>query len=151
MNSTIPNPAPSAIWRALRFFLYAVLPVACLNASPSGGAPLPASHASSPGTEPALRSLSLEWEWAVIDRFEPGEKPDAALAVLLIGDGEAEHVIDASLLPEGALPGVWLRFRPDEDGALAMEIDHQRTLEAKDRVIERLDALRKRNLQRDTP
>lgn len=143
MNSTKPRPAPLAAWHRLRMLVYTALPIAGLIVSTSGGARLSTDHALGSGPDQPIESASAEW--AVIDRFEPAEVPGTDLAVLLVGSGEAEYLMDASLLPKGASPGVWLRLRPAEGGALSVEIDHERTREARSRTAAKLKELRKRN------
>lgn len=153
MHSTDPSctSAPSASRRSgsaftprrrLGLLISASLPIAGLILAASGGARLSSDPAARAASSQGVESRALEW--AVVDRLEPAGERGTLLAVLLVGDDEEEHVVSASLLPEGVSPGVWLRLRQDADGAPAFEADAVRTQEARARVDAKLAELRRR-------
>jgi hypothetical protein len=57
---------------------------------------------------------------AVLDRFEV-DAQGAALAVLLVGPGEAELVVARASLPEGSSEGDWFRLDLTPDVALTAQ------------------------------
>jgi hypothetical protein len=67
---------------------------------------------------------------AVIDRIEDGRH-----AVLLVGAGEVELVVDVALLPAGAREGDWLR--------IGFSADPERTDARRGALEGRLDAVRR--------
>jgi hypothetical protein len=80
-------------------------------------------------SEDAVLEDEVPVDAAVVDRIEDGGR-----AVLLVGPGEVELVVDAPLLPGDVQEGDWLRltFRPDEAltaarrGALAERLERIR-------------------------
>ena len=78
-------------------------------------------------------------EKAVIDRIEGGQ------AILLIGEGEAERRVDAprKCLPRGAREGAWLQVEMDGDRLVSAAIDEEETARAKQRILEKLERLRR--------
>jgi hypothetical protein len=72
---------------------------------------------------------------AVIDRFE-GDK-----AVLFIG--EEQVVVSRSLLPRKAKEGHWLLVELEDGKLMTAAIDEEETARVKERVAEKLAALRR--------
>lgn len=145
MNSMNARHAAPPSRRRFGTLVSAVLPLAGLILSTSGSARLASPPV--PGAGTAQCPESAPFEWAVIDRIEPGEDRDVTLAVLLLGHEEREHAVTASLVPREASPGSWVRVRLSQGDALAIEsieIDHERTEEARRRVEAKLEALRQR-------
>lgn len=78
-------------------------------------------------------------ERAVVDRLVDGR-----WAVLLVGPGEEERVVDLKLLPPGAGEGTWLRLSLAGDEVLALEVDEEETRRVRERLDEKLARLRQR-------
>jgi hypothetical protein len=74
---------------------------------------------------------------AVVDRIE-GDR-----AVLLVGDDEAEHLVAASDLPEGATEGSWLTVRREAPLEI-LGLDPEAEARQRQRVEGRIAALRTR-------
>jgi hypothetical protein len=74
---------------------------------------------------------------AVVDRFE-GDK-----AVVLVGEEEEELVVDRGKLPSGTREGDWLKADVQDDVLLAAELDPQGTANARARIAEKLERLRR--------
>ncbi len=75
---------------------------------------------------------------AVIDRFEEG------FAVLLIGeDGSQRLNVSRKQLPKGVREGTWLRVELEGEELRSAEIDHEETERAKQRIMEKLERLRR--------
>jgi hypothetical protein len=76
---------------------------------------------------------------AVVDRFEESK------AVLLVGDEEAQLVVELAQLPPGTREGDWLRVELDGDVLVGAEIDEAETGRMKERIAEKLERLRRGN------
>jgi hypothetical protein len=78
-------------------------------------------------------------EKASIDRFEGSQ------AVLIIGEGDAlRHVnVPKKALPKGAKPGTWLQVEMNGDRLLSAAIDAEETARAKQRIMDKLERLRR--------
>jgi hypothetical protein len=76
-------------------------------------------------------------EKAVIDRFE-GE-----LAVLLVGEEQRLVNVPMTSLPEDATEGAWLQVELDGNSLVGAEIDVAQTERARQRVMEKLERLRR--------
>ena len=74
---------------------------------------------------------------AVIDRFE-GE-----WAVLLVGEEERRLNVPRKNLPRGAQEGHWLQVELEGDQLLSVSIDREATEQARQRVMEKLERLRR--------
>ena len=74
---------------------------------------------------------------AVIDRFE-GE-----WAVLLVGEEERRLNVPRKNLPRGAREGQWLQVELEGDQLLSASIDREATDQARQRVMEKLERLRR--------
>ena len=74
---------------------------------------------------------------AVIDRFEDG------WAVLLIGEEERRVNVPRKALPRGAREGHWLQVELEGDQLLSASIDREATEQARQRVMEKLERLRR--------
>jgi hypothetical protein len=78
---------------------------------------------------------------AVIDRFEEG------FAVILVKEGDKKLIFPKKQLPKGAREGHWLQIEFEgelsEDTVSSITIDQEETLNAKRRIAEKLDRLRK--------
>ena len=73
---------------------------------------------------------------AVVDRFE-GNK-----AVILVGDGSEQLVVNRAKLPAGVREGSWLRADIADDVLLSAELDEEETDNARARIRSKLDTLR---------
>ncbi len=82
-------------------------------------------------------------ERAVIDRIVDGEH-----AVLLVGPEEEERIVPRSCLPPEAKEGVWLLVTFDDDRLLQARIDHEATDRAAERIVSKLERLRRRGRPR---
>jgi hypothetical protein len=87
----------------------------------------------------------MEEQRAVLDRIE-----DGTFAVLLVGDGEEEHIVPADQLPAGVAPGAWLRVRFEGDSLQWAEVDAAETEQARARIAEKLERLRQRGRRRSS-
>ena len=76
-------------------------------------------------------------EKAVIDRFEEGQ------AVLLVGEDERRINVPRKVLPRGAREGHWLQVELEGDQLVSAVIDLEETARAKQRVMEKLERLRR--------
>lgn len=76
-------------------------------------------------------------ERAVIDRFEDGK------AVLLVGEDEKQLVVERVSLPAGAREGHWLKVTIEDGRLLEATIDLPATEEARARIAEKLERLRR--------
>ena len=74
---------------------------------------------------------------AVIDRFE-GDK-----AVLLVGDESRPVVVERKSLPKKVREGTWLQVEIDGDSVLSATIDDEETARVKQRIADKLAALRR--------
>ena len=74
-------------------------------------------------------------ERAVIDRVEAG------LGVLLVGADEKELLVPLGELPEGSVPGVWLRVILDGERLTHAEVDTETTRARKSRIQQTLNRL----------
>jgi hypothetical protein len=74
---------------------------------------------------------------AVIDRFE-GDK-----AVILVGEEEDKLIVPRASLPSGAKEGQWLQVDVEDDRVLAVALDEEETIKAKERIAEKLARLRR--------
>lgn len=74
---------------------------------------------------------------AVVDRLENG------CAVLLIGDEERKLNVPSESLPNGSREGQWLQVELEGDRLVSVEIDMEETARAKQRIMEKLERLRK--------
>jgi hypothetical protein len=90
-------------------------------------------------------SEQSEFKQAVVDRIEDGKH-----AVLLVDDSE-EKIVPAGQLPNGASDGTWLQVRFDGDELVEATIDHEATEQARLRVREKMDKLRKRGRKHRPP
>lgn len=75
-------------------------------------------------------------ERAIVDRIVDGQ------AVLLVGDQEAEHHVDASGLPDGAREGSWLLVRVPEWTIVG--VDEAGAGEKRRELSARMEELRRR-------
>lgn len=66
------------------------------------------------------------------------------LAVVLVGDDEAEYELAAASLPEGAGESSWLRVRRDGSALVVLGRDEAGEDEHRRQVQDRLGALRQR-------
>jgi hypothetical protein len=76
---------------------------------------------------------------AVVDRFEEDK------AVVLVGDDEAQLVVDRAQLPVGTREGDWLRVELRDGVLVGAEIDEAQTESMKERISEKLERLRRGN------
>jgi hypothetical protein len=76
-------------------------------------------------------------EKAVIDRFEDG------WAVLLVGEGERKLDVRRKALPRGAREGHWLQVEVEGETLLSASIDREETARARQRVLDKLERLRR--------
>lgn len=74
---------------------------------------------------------------AVIDRFEDG------WAVLLVGEDERRLNVPRKQLPRGVREGTWLQVELDGDILVSATIDREATARARQRILEKLEKLRK--------
>jgi hypothetical protein len=78
---------------------------------------------------------------AVIDRFEEG------MAVILMKEGDAKLVIPRKNLPRGAREGHWLIIEFEgvvsEDYVISIIVDEEETRNARLRIREKLERLRR--------
>ena len=74
---------------------------------------------------------------AVIDRFENG------WAVLLVGDEGRKVDVPRKALPKGAREGHWLQVEVEGDRLVSATIDREETARAKQRILEKLERLRR--------
>jgi hypothetical protein len=78
---------------------------------------------------------------AVLDRFEEG------YAVILLNEGNKKLVIPKNRLPKSAREGHWLLIefegQVSEETLLNISVDKEETLNAKRRIAEKLDRLRR--------
>jgi hypothetical protein len=74
---------------------------------------------------------------AVIDRFE------AEFAVLIVGEDERRMNVLRKLLPKRAKEGQWLQVEILNDQVLNVAIDEQETELARQRIADKLAALRR--------
>lgn len=82
--------------------------------------------------------MPAEEEVGVVDRVV------GALAVVLVGEDEAEYELAAASLPEGAGEGSWLRVRRDGSSLVVLGRDEAGEAEHRRHVEDRLGALRQR-------
>lgn len=75
----------------------------------------------------------------VIDRIVDQEH-----AVILVGETGWELVVQASRLPPGAREGDWVLLRFDSGESVSIQYDPDQTLAARDRIQEKLGALKTR-------
>lgn len=73
---------------------------------------------------------------AVIDRFE-GE-----IAVLILGQGDERVDLPRAQLPRGVREGAWLQVEIIDGKIMSVVIDKEETDRAKQRIAEKLAALR---------
>lgn len=74
------------------------------------------------------------------------EKIGTDLVTLLIGEEEQERIVSMEELPSGIKEGDWVTVTLDETGRLiTIQIDEQETLLAKNRIQDKMDALRSRS------
>jgi hypothetical protein len=76
-------------------------------------------------------------EKAVIDRFE------ASVAVLLVGNDGRIVNAPKKALPKGVKEGAWLQVELDGDRLVSAVIDAEETARAKQRIMEKLERLRR--------
>lgn len=76
-------------------------------------------------------------EKAVIDRFEDG------FAVLLVGETNRLVNVPRKRLPKGVKEGTWLKVELEGDLLASAEIDAEETENAKKRIAEKLERLRR--------
>jgi hypothetical protein len=74
-------------------------------------------------------------EKAVIDRFE------GPTAVVFIGERKLD--IPRKSLPEGVKEGTWLQVELDGDNIVSVQIDEEETANAKKRIMDKLERLRR--------
>ena len=74
---------------------------------------------------------------AVIDRFE------AEFAVLIVGDGERRMDVLRKLLPKHVKEGQWLQLEILDGDVHNVVIDNQETELARQRIADKLSALRR--------
>ncbi len=74
---------------------------------------------------------------AVIDRFE------GKYAVLLLGEGERKLNVLRNLLPKQAKEGSWLQVEVENESILSAVLDEAETKNAKQRIAEKLERLRR--------
>jgi len=74
---------------------------------------------------------------AVIDRFEEDH------AILLLGDAEERLVVPRKALPRAAEEGHWLQVEVRNGALVCAAIDEQETARARQRIIEKLERLRR--------
>ncbi len=74
---------------------------------------------------------------AVIDRFEEYK------AVLLVGDGEQQMVVDRTLLPAEAAEGDWLQVDIADGRLVLAAMDPDETEARRQRIADKLAALRR--------
>ncbi len=74
---------------------------------------------------------------AVIDRFEDG------WAVLLVGAEERRVAVPRKKLPRGTREGHWLEVELEGDRLVSATIDREETARARQRIMEKLERLRK--------
>jgi len=77
-------------------------------------------------------------EKGVVDRLE------ADLAVVLVGSDERPVTVKRDLLPTGIKEGDWLSLETDGVRVLTASIDEGATAEARTRIAEKLERLRRR-------
>jgi Protein of unknown function (DUF3006) len=83
--------------------------------------------------------MEQQQERAVLDRIV-----DGAFAVLLVGEAEEERIVPVDRLPPGATPGSRLQVRFEEDILRWAELDAGDTEQARNRIAEKLERLRRR-------
>ncbi len=76
---------------------------------------------------------------AVIDRFE------GKYAVLILGEGERQLNVPRTLLPKKAKEGSWLQVEIENESLLSAVLDEAETDNAKQRIAEKLERLRRGN------
>ncbi len=76
-------------------------------------------------------------EKAVIDRFENGS------AVLIVGEDERRVNVLRKALPKGVKEGQWLQVQMEGETILSAVIDQEETARAKQRIMEKLERLRR--------
>jgi hypothetical protein len=74
---------------------------------------------------------------AVIDRFEEDK------AVLLLWDEDKQIVVNRKSLPKMVKEGTWLLVDIEGDQVLSATIDEEETARARQRIMEKLERLRK--------
>ncbi len=85
-----------------------------------------------------IAGLDASYEVAVLDRIVDGEH-----AVLIVGDPpEREVVVPADELPAEVRDGGWLRVELEGDRLHSATVDETATEEARERIREKLEALR---------
>jgi hypothetical protein len=72
----------------------------------------------------------------VVDRIVGG------VAVVLVGDEEAEHELDVTTLPPGTGEGTWLRVHRSSEGLVVVGQDEEGESLQRHKVAARLDRLR---------
>jgi hypothetical protein len=87
----------------------------------------------------------MEQQQAVLDRIV-----DGAFAVLLVGEAEEERIVPVDRLPAGVAPGSRLQVRFEEDTLQWVEVNITETEQARDRIAEKLDRLRRRGRRNNT-
>ena len=80
---------------------------------------------------------------AVIDRIVDGKT-----AVILVGDTEEQHEVDARILPAGSGEGSVLRVRIEGGRIVEMHLDSDDTEQTRQRVREKMNRLRQRGRRR---
>lgn len=74
---------------------------------------------------------------AVIDRFE------GKTAVLLVGQEEQRMDVPRARLPRGSKEGAWLQVKIQGNEVIEAKLDEEETNRAKQRIAEKLEALRR--------
>jgi hypothetical protein len=87
----------------------------------------------------------MEEQRAVLDRIE-----DGTLAVLLVGEDQKERIVPVDQLPAGVAPGAWLRVRFEGDSLRWAEVDAAETEQARARIADKLERLRRRGRRRSS-
>lgn len=75
---------------------------------------------------------------AVVDRYEEG------VAVLLVGDDQAELLVSADHLPPQVREGTWLRVQLEDGNLVSAAIDQEETDRVSARISDKLAKLRAR-------
>jgi hypothetical protein len=85
---------------------------------------------------PAEDRAEIGDERGVVDRIVGG------VAVVLVGDEEAEQELDVATLPPGIGEGTWLRVRRSSEGLVVVGKDEEGESLQRQEVAGRLDRLR---------
>ncbi len=72
----------------------------------------------------------------VVDRIEEG------VAVVLVGEDQAEHQLGSAELPDGTREGAWLRVRRSGTGLIVLGLDEEGEARQRQQIADRLDRLR---------